>query len=400
MVKLFSKSQNKKPSITSSSPKPSSSIASLEWLILRRSTAKARDGTSQRVDISLKWTSPSLSRFPSTTFPSLSNDRTSLPHTSHRMIWEATDGWVVIPNPLSPTLMASINVCPRRFIDTQTLQLVEFEENSFIPPYAIISHIWNEGEEILYDEFIEPREKTSVKQGYWKIMKACRQALQDGIRYIWLDTCCIEREKHEDVAENVSLVYAYYQNAEVCYVYMADVEEKEDMFGKQSTLEQEGTSQWFRCGWTLQQLIAPRTVIFFDKFWRQIGDKETIRDEISRITSICPTVLSNKQSIRDVDVLTRMSWATVRSTTREQDEAYCLQGLLGVTIEPNYDEHRYASFNRLGKALFDAQPWLKERLGIEDGLFSDPNSQSFYNLLCDRFWTIQMEFSPAYNLDE
>jgi len=249
---------------------------------------------------------------------------------SHRCFRVIENKVMSMKNPTSPALMAPINVCPRRFIDSDTLRLVEFSENDFIPPYAILSHKWIRGSEVRYDEFKRPREETFLMSGYQKIKAACQQASRDGIRLVWLDTCCIDYGRPADIAINVISMYAYYQNAEVCYTYLADIVDG-------STL---GGSEWFRRGWTLQELLAPRTVIFFNKDWQCIGDEHELRDDIYQRTLIPRAVLSNEQSIWDVDVLTRMSWAAGRRTANEQDRAYCLQGLLGISVEPNYDEAR------------------------------------------------------------
>jgi len=294
------------------------------------------------------------------------------PVHTHRIVYMNGDEIVATKNPSSPTLLASISACPHRLVDTFTLKLVEFSEYATIPPYATLSHSWIAGEEIAYGEFMHLEDGTKLKSGYLKIEAACRQARKDDIRYIWVDTCCIDRGNHADIKTNITSMYAYYQNAQVCYAYLVDVPIPVIWFR---------ASKWFRRGWTLQELIAPRTVSFFDRHWHRIGDKNEFLKDISMQTTIPSSILSGRRSILDIDVLTRMSWATLRKTTRPQDRAYCLQGLLGVSVEPNYKEHWKTSFNRLGKALFDAHPELKTRLGISDELFSDPNNEHFYALL-------------------
>ncbi|KAK7443547.1 hypothetical protein VKT23_015720 [Stygiomarasmius scandens] len=289
-------------------------------------------------------------------------------------------------NPSSPALMAATDICPHRFIDTRTLGLVEFDEDSFIPPYAMFSHTWSKGNEVVYDEFIHPQAETFSKLGYHKIRDACRQARRDGIRYIWVDTCCVKQGNHEDVVANITSMYAYYQNAEVCYVYLVDAKDtsRRDMFGERGAYYWWGGSLWFRRGWTLQELLAPQTVVFFNKRWRQIGNKHELRGDIHQRTTIPITVLSGEQSIQDVDVFTRISWAMDRETTRGQDQAYCLQGLLGITVVPSYVISRYASFDLLSQVLSDAYPELEKRLGIRHNLFSDLNGGRLYLLLSER----------------
>jgi hypothetical protein len=55
-----------------------------------------------------------------------------------------------------------------------------------IPPYAILSHRWEE-EEILLEDLAN---NTAIgKKGYKKIEFCCAQAAKDGFKYIWVDTC-------------------------------------------------------------------------------------------------------------------------------------------------------------------------------------------------------------------
>ncbi len=48
-------------------------------------------------------------------------------------------------------------------------------------------------------------------------------------------------------------MFAWYQQAEVCYAYISDA----------TTVADLGRSQWFRRGWTLQDLLAPADVVFY-----------------------------------------------------------------------------------------------------------------------------------------
>ncbi|THV00633.1 hypothetical protein K435DRAFT_440570 [Dendrothele bispora CBS 962.96] len=249
------------------------------------------------------------------------------PSPSHRCIHMEGNRAMSIINPTSPHLMAPVDVCPHRFIDTQSLELVEFssEDNIIIPPYAILSHTWITGEEISYDEYCQPLEETYYKLGYQKIVAACQRAHEQNLRYIWIDTCCIKQSDDNDVAVNITSMYGYYQNAEVCYVYLVDVTALQSDWPTQLR-----DSQWLGRGWTLQELLAPKTVLFFDEDWQYIGDKHKLQGLIHHETAIPQGVLSGEQSIQDINVLDRMSWATKRETTKLQDQAYCLQGLLGL----------------------------------------------------------------------
>ncbi|KAK7460466.1 hypothetical protein VKT23_009187 [Stygiomarasmius scandens] len=304
--------------------------------------------------------------------------------------------------------IVSYDTRPRRLIDTQTLEPKCFAKEEPIPPYAILSHLWVHGEEYEYQEFVElhdkadrvcqvlefsgielklavieflveMRSKYGLKHGFrsafQKIRAACQQALNDNFRYIWIDTCCIDKRNRDEVAQNIRSMYAYYQNAEVCYAYLLDV----DMHGGLSfALPSSGKleyafedSQWFRRGWTLQELLAPRQVIFFDKKWRRIGTRDEYEEMIVIETGIPWEVVSGKWPIQDVSPAVRMSWARGRETTVPQDQAYCLMGLLGVDMDPNYDEDVGESFRRLGKALIDAYPEHKGALYSPENPFRE-----------------------------
>ncbi|THV02635.1 hypothetical protein K435DRAFT_962935 [Dendrothele bispora CBS 962.96] len=221
-----------------------------------------------------------------------------------------------------------------------------------------------------------------VRRRYQKIIAACRQASLDGYRYIWIDTCCIEQEDEKDLKENIPKMYGFYQNSAVCYVYLSDVSSKRDF----------RNSQWFKRGWTLQELVAPRTVWFFDSHWQYLGDKDELKDDIFRKTTIPPDILSGKQSIRDIPIIDRMTWAMERKTTKKQDLAYCLQGLLDVRVEPVYTEFWLTSFNKLGRALLDKYPDLEGKLGISRAQLSDPDSDySFRDHAWERLGNIRDE---------
>ena len=130
-------------------------------------------------------------------------------------------------------------------------------------------------------------------------------------------------------------MYSWYKASQVCYAYLADVH-------RGYTLSDDlRKSQWFTRGWTLQELLAPRSVVFFDNNWIDIGSKQSLEEIISEITGIDDFV-----NFRTACVAQKMSWAAKRKTTRIEDEAYCLLGLFDVNMPPLYGEGKKA-FMRL-----------------------------------------------------
>lgn len=164
--------------------------------------------------------------------------------------------------------------------------------------------------------------------GYTKIKRCCGMALSEGWKYVWIDTCCIDKTSSADLSEAINAMYGWYEKAEVCYVYLADVSATD--FDDEFRI-----SRWFFTGWTLQELLAPRTVVFYYRDWEELGTKWSLRDEISRATGI-----THHQMIdhKRVNVATRMSWAALRETTPIEDTAYSLLGLFDINMPLLYGE--------------------------------------------------------------
>ena len=109
-------------------------------------------------------------------------------------------------------------------------------------------------------------------------------------------------------------------------------------------------SKWFTLGWTLQELIAPRKVKFFDSTWRRSGSKESLKDRINDITRIPTDILDGSVQVQTYPIACRMSWAANRETTRIEDMAYCLLGLFDIHIPLIYGEEQRA-FTRLQEEI-------------------------------------------------
>jgi len=110
-------------------------------------------------------------------------------------------------------------------------------------------------------------------------------------------------------------------------------------------------SRWFTRGWTLQELIAPRSVEFYSSDWRKIGDRHDLCDQLSTITGIDKHILLGGD-LADVSVARKMSWASHRRTSRIEDMAYCLLGIFDINLPLIYGEGHKA-FQRLQETIMD-----------------------------------------------
>ncbi|KAI1112253.1 heterokaryon incompatibility protein-domain-containing protein [Nemania sp. NC0429] len=232
-----------------------------------------------------------------------------------------------------------------RLINTTTLELKEFFGKD-IPQYAILSHVWG-AEEVSYQEWAA-RESSVVrsKSGYLKIVDACKQAVRDDLGWLWADTNCIDKTSSAELTEAINSMFRWYADSKICYAYLYDVIVKDIVdsadSSRMSGFRKSGfrKSRWFTRGWTLQELLAPKRLIFYSQEWRRLGDRtdDWVLPLISETTSIEVPYLTGHVSLSMASAAKRMSWLSRRVTTREEDIAYCMLGIFEVNMPLLYGE--------------------------------------------------------------
>ena len=133
-----------------------------------------------------------------------------------------------------------------------------------------------------------------IRQAMTQIRFCGEQAKRDGLQYFWVDTCCIDKSNHSELAEAITSMFRWYRNAAVCYVYLSDVStNSHDQIGSSSQLWYLAfrKSRWFTCGWTLQELIAPQSVVFFCSNGNRLGDRKSLEQPLYEITGIAVSAL-------------------------------------------------------------------------------------------------------------
>ncbi|EIW57634.1 HET-domain-containing protein [Trametes versicolor FP-101664 SS1] len=254
-----------------------------------------------------------------------------------------------------------------RLLDTHTGAFVWINNPSDVR-YAILSHTWSpDGEQPYQDllkiqaardqdasqesqETLQESQETSFLDDpavSYKIRGACAAAREDGYAFIWIDSCCIDQSSSAELSEAINSMFEWYRMASVCYAYLSDVEDDDDVLAEGS---QFACSRWHTRGWTLQELLAPAVVVFLTQRWNAFGTKTSLADILERITGIDRAVLTGEATLDSVSVARRMSWAATRTTTRPEDEAYALMGLFDVSLPTIYGEGRRA-FLRLQEEI-------------------------------------------------
>ena len=218
--------------------------------------------------------------------------------------------------------------------------------------YAILSHRWIDSTEVDYEEIVDlakvdrqEQDEIRGRLGYKKIVDTCKQAKKDGYKWVWVDTCCIDKRSSAELSEAINSMYRWYANAKICYAYLHDVggsfpiEEDGEMYPKSN-----GWPEWFSRGWTLQEMIAPRNLQFFNKDWQPIGDKKSLAQGLQWITEVPKHILADGLEGNRPCVAQIISWAACRTTTRVEDRAYSLMGLLDVNMPMLYGEGKKAFY--------------------------------------------------------
>lgn len=253
-----------------------------------------------------------------------------------------------------------------RLINTTTYRLKE----QVVPePYAILSHTWRHGEELSYTEFVRKRGKR--KSGYRKIVGLCTLARSEGINHAWIDTVCIDKSSSAELSEAINSMFSWYKEAQICYVFIDDTD---DVAGIEHC-------RWLTRGWTLQELLAPSYIHFYDRNWTFLGTKSSLVCDFVRWTSIDQIVLERPSMMSYVSVAARMSWAASRRTSRVEDLAYCLLGIFNVNMPLLYGEKTNA-FRRLQEEILrqsgDISLLAFDRTDLADGhlnlLAPDPDA--------------------------
>lgn len=203
----------------------------------------------------------------------------------------------------------------------------------------ILSHTWEDEECTLQQMQASSEASVLGRKGYKKIQSCCKQALKDGFEWAWIDTCCIDKTSTAELSEAINSMFRWYRIAQICYAFLADVHDATRL----------ANSRWFTRGWTLQELVAPSTVWFYDYNWQYLGSKDDLQKELEDITSIDTDVLT-RGTIETISIARRMSWAAKRQTTRIEDQAYCLLGIFDVNMPLLYGEGKRA-FTRLQEEI-------------------------------------------------
>jgi len=208
--------------------------------------------------------------------------------------------------------------------------------------FVTLSHRWGNSEPLLREIQGRVIYKMTATDGLTKLQSFCRVAEQHKYQWAWSDTCCIDKESSAELQEAIGSMFSWYRQSALTIVCLSDVSTPDSFAG----------SAWFKRGWTLQELLAPRTILFYRNDWSlyhtSLNHKEDgfMLNELAKATSIAPRHLREFCPGMD-NPRSKLLWASDRRTTRSEDIAYSLFGIFDLHLPVIYGESADKSLGRL-----------------------------------------------------
>ncbi|KAL2192483.1 hypothetical protein P885DRAFT_10333, partial [Corynascus similis CBS 632.67] len=89
-------------------------------------------------------------------------------------------------------------------------------------------------------------------------------------QHAWIGTCCIDKASNAQMSETINPMLLWYRTAAVYPGYLLD-------FTSCPTIRDRfGAYQWSVRDGTLQELVVPCEVIFYDRRWVQSGQRKVL----------------------------------------------------------------------------------------------------------------------------
>ena len=246
-----------------------------------------------------------------------------------------------------------------RLLHTEELTFKEFFDAQR-PAYCILSHRRGPGE--VNHQAMRNGTADEASEGYCKIVGCCKVARDIGFDWIWIATCCIDKSSSAELSEAKNSMFDWYSKADICIAYLSDVKSQSPLYGAVNDgdlglfgNEFRGSSRFTR-GWTLQELLAPANLKFYNSTCTFIETKSDLHQMISDTTGIESDYIMGKRSIYEACVAERMSWASNRITTRSSHTPFWESSM------STY--HSFIEKARMPFSVFNWQSWRNQTMKL------------------------------------
>ncbi|KAG2338552.1 hypothetical protein BDR05DRAFT_969113 [Suillus weaverae] len=213
--------------------------------------------------------------------------------------------------------------------------------------YVMLSHRWEGKEALLHDIQGKAVYDLDPVGGITKLQSFCATARDKGYRWAWIDTCCIDQTNNVEVQQSVNSMFIWYHHSALTIIYLSDVPPSSQPGALASSI-------WNTRGWTVQEFLAPKFVLFYQKDWslyldgRSPNHKDSlaIMQEMGDATGIdARALVAFRPGMKNARE--KLQWVSARVTTWQEDIAYALFGIFGVNLPVIYGEKKQKALGRL-----------------------------------------------------
>ncbi|KAI5989888.1 hypothetical protein EDD15DRAFT_2370189 [Pisolithus albus] len=201
--------------------------------------------------------------------------------------------------------------------------------------YVMFSHTW-EGEEPTFQDISrKPVYESDPHLLRLKLRRFCERVREDpeGYLWAWSDTCCIDKTDPTVLVESLRSMYNWYRDSALTIVVLADG-------SIPPTLR---NNRWMTRAWTLQELLAPKSIRFYDRDWNLYkGDTRPNHKESPQIMRELADAIDVAQGTlvdftpKSLSIRARLRLASTRQATKKVDIAYALIGIFSSDLIPEY----------------------------------------------------------------
>ncbi|KAI6022103.1 hypothetical protein EDC04DRAFT_3092806 [Pisolithus marmoratus] len=205
--------------------------------------------------------------------------------------------------------------------------------------YVMFSHAWD-GHEPSYQDLKKAESvwKLPHKPLNRKLRNFCQEVRRLGHNWAWSDTCCIDKDTSSILNQSLTSMYTWYAYSAATLVFLADV-------AHPSKLGDLRRSHWMTRAWTLQELLAPKVIFFYDSKWKQyLGDTGSNHKESPAVMQeLADAIKIPRETIitfspDDLGAREKLRLASTRTAKVREDIAYALIGIFKSDIRPHYGE--------------------------------------------------------------
>ncbi|KAI6043918.1 hypothetical protein EDC04DRAFT_2599781 [Pisolithus marmoratus] len=205
--------------------------------------------------------------------------------------------------------------------------------------YVMFSHV-RQGNETSFQDVNEVKSVWSLPETplNGKLRDFCKETRRLGYNWAWSDTCCIDKTTSSVLSQSLTSMYKWYADSAATFVFLADVAHP----SKPGDL---ACSLWMTQAWTLQALLAPKVIIFYDSEWKPyLGNTgENHKQSADIMQELAEAIKMPRETIvtfspDNLGVREKLRLASTRNAIVEEDVAYSLIGIFKSDIRPQYDE--------------------------------------------------------------